>query len=82
MKNWKAETICIILASMIDYVISHFGTTKIKAISSIIAQIQDKYVVEEMRKVRDNAVMWRRLNFEKIVFNSHQVCSFKILMYV
>ena len=61
------------LESMIDHVISHFGTTKIKAISSTFAQNQDQYVVEEVKKVGDNAVMCHRLNFEKVVFNCHQV---------
>ncbi|CAJ2629508.1 embryonic abundant protein VF30.1-like [Trifolium pratense] len=61
------------LESMIDHVISHFGTTKIKAISSTFAQNQDQYVVDEVKKVGDNAVMCHRLNFEKVVFNCHQV---------
>ncbi|XP_004490751.1 embryonic abundant protein VF30.1-like [Cicer arietinum] len=63
------------LESMIDHVISHFGTTKIKAISSTFVQNQDQYVVEEVKKVGDNAVMCHRLNFEKVVFNCHQVQS-------
>ncbi|KAL5071770.1 hypothetical protein RYX36_022657 [Vicia faba] len=61
------------LDSMIDHVISHFGTTKIKAISSSFDINQDQYVVEEIKKVGDNAVMCHRLNFEKVVFNCHQV---------
>jgi hypothetical protein len=61
------------LESMLDQVISHFGTTKIKAISSTFVQNQDQYVVEEVKKVGDNAVMCHRLNFEKVVFNCHQV---------
>ncbi|XP_058728713.1 embryonic abundant protein VF30.1-like [Vicia villosa] len=61
------------LDSMIDYVISHFGTTKIKAISSTFDVNYDQYVVEEVKKVGDNAVMCHRLNFEKVVFNCHQV---------
>ncbi|XP_058748021.1 embryonic abundant protein VF30.1-like [Vicia villosa] len=61
------------LKSMIDQVISHFGSTKIKAISSNFAEDQDQYVVEEVKKVGDNAVMCHRLNFEKVVFNCHQV---------
>ncbi|CAI8586017.1 unnamed protein product [Vicia faba] len=61
------------LKSMIDQVISHFGSTKIKAISSNFAPYQDQYVVEDVKKVGDNAVMCHRLNFEKVVFNCHQV---------
>jgi hypothetical protein len=61
------------LKSMIDHVISHFGTENIKAISSTFAKNQDKYVVEEVKKVGDNAMMCHRLNFEKVVFNCHQV---------
>lgn len=61
------------LESMIDHVISHFGTTKIKAISSTFDINQDQYVVEEVKKIGDNAVMCHRLNFEKVVFNCHQV---------
>nr|AAZ31070.1 embryonic abundant protein-like precursor [Medicago sativa] len=44
------------LESMIDHVISHFGTKKIKAISSNFVQNQDQYVVEEVKRVGDNAV--------------------------
>jgi hypothetical protein len=61
------------LESMIDHVISHFGTKKIKAISSNFVQNQDQYEVEEVKRVGDNAVMCHRLNFEKVVFNCHQV---------
>jgi 2-phospho-L-lactate guanylyltransferase (CobY/MobA/RfbA family) len=61
---------------MIDDVISHCGTIKTKAISSIFAQIQDKYVVEEMKKVGDNALMCHRLNFEKVFKFSSSVCNY------
>lgn len=61
------------LESMVEHVISHFGTSKIKAISSTFGVNQDQYVVEEVKKVGDNAVMCHRLNFEKVVFNCHQV---------
>lgn len=61
------------LESMIEYVIPKFGTTKIKTISSTFSPNQDQYVVEEVRRVGDNAIMCHRLNFEKVVFNCHQV---------
>lgn len=60
------------LESMLDHALSHFGTTKIKVISSNFAQNQDQYVVEEVKKVGDNAVMCHRLNFKKVAFNCHQ----------
>ncbi|KAI5393328.1 hypothetical protein KIW84_060448 [Lathyrus oleraceus] len=61
------------LESMIDHVISHFRTSKIKAISSTFDKNEDQYVVEEVKKVGENAVMCHRLNFKKVVFNCHQV---------
>lgn len=61
------------LESMLEHVISHFGTTKIKAIASTFSTNQDQYAVEEVKRVGDNAVMCHRLNFEKVVFNCHQV---------
>ncbi|XP_058746453.1 embryonic abundant protein VF30.1-like [Vicia villosa] len=57
---------------MIDRVISHFGSTKITEISSNFAENQEQYMVEEVKKVGENAVMCHRLNFEKVVFNCHQ----------
>ncbi|KAI5393311.1 embryonic abundant protein VF30.1 [Lathyrus oleraceus] len=61
------------LESMIDHVISHFRTSKIKAISSTFDKNEDQYVVEEVKKVGENTVMCHRLNFKKVVFNCHQV---------
>jgi len=35
--------------------------------------MEEQICVEEVKRVGDNAVMCHRLNFEKVVFNCHQV---------
>lgn len=62
------------LQSMIKFVISKLGTN-IKVISSSFAQNREEYVVEEVRKIGDKAVMCHRLNFQKVVFYCHQVAA-------
>ncbi|XP_050920045.1 embryonic abundant protein VF30.1-like [Lathyrus oleraceus] len=59
---------CVLsLESMMDFVISKPGKN-IKVMSSSFSQGQDKYVVQEVKKIGDKAVMCHRLNFEKVVF--------------
>ncbi|XP_058772363.1 embryonic abundant protein VF30.1-like [Vicia villosa] len=60
------------LELMMNYVISKLGKN-IKAMSSSFAQSQDKYVVEEVKKIGDRAVMCHRLNLKKVAFYCHQV---------
>ncbi|WJX93180.1 hypothetical protein P8452_74739 [Trifolium repens] len=60
------------LESMLDFAISKLGKN-IKVMSSSFAQNQDQYVVEEVKKLGDKAVMCHRLNFKKVVFYCHQV---------
>ncbi|CAL5196473.1 unnamed protein product [Lathyrus oleraceus] len=60
------------LESMMDFSISKLGKN-IKMMSSSFAQNHDKYVVEEVKKVGDKAVMCHRLNIEKVVFYCHMV---------
>ncbi|KAJ1411562.1 BURP domain [Sesbania bispinosa] len=59
------------LEAMMDYAISKLGKN-IKVISSSFPQNQD-YVVEEVNKIGDKAVMCHRMNYEKVVFYCHQV---------
>lgn len=61
------------LESMMNHVITKFGTTKVKPVSSTFALNQDQYAVEEVKRVGNSAIMCHRLNFEKVVFNCHQV---------
>ncbi|XP_058727860.1 unknown seed protein USP-like [Vicia villosa] len=60
------------LESMIDFVISKLGKN-IKVMSSSFVQNQDKYVVEEVNKIGDKAVMCHRLNLKKVVLYCHTV---------
>ncbi|CAJ2657150.1 unnamed protein product [Trifolium pratense] len=60
------------LESMMDFAISKLGKN-IKVVSSSFAQNQDEYVVEEVKKLGDKAVMCHRLNFHKVVFYCHQI---------
>ncbi|KAI5420897.1 hypothetical protein KIW84_044656 [Lathyrus oleraceus] len=60
------------LESMMDFVISKLGKN-VKVMSSSLSQNQDKYVVEEVNKIGDKAVMCHRLNFKKVVFYCHAV---------
>ncbi|XP_027356804.1 embryonic abundant protein VF30.1-like [Abrus precatorius] len=60
------------LESMVDFAISKLGKN-IKVISSSFAQNQDQYIVEEVNKIGEKAVMCHRLNFEKVVYYCHQV---------
>ncbi|XP_004511175.1 embryonic abundant protein VF30.1-like [Cicer arietinum] len=59
------------LESMMNFSISKLGKN-IKVMSSSFAQNQNQYVVEEVKKIGDRAVMCHRLNFEKVVFYCHQ----------
>ncbi|XP_058744315.1 unknown seed protein USP-like [Vicia villosa] len=60
------------LESMIDFSISKLGKN-IKVMSSSFSQNQDKYVVEEVKKIGDKAVMCHKLNFKKVIFYCHVV---------
>ncbi|XP_058739941.1 unknown seed protein USP-like [Vicia villosa] len=60
------------LESMVDFVISKLGKN-IKVMSSSLGQNQENYVVEEVNKIGDKAVMCHRLNFKKVVFYCHEV---------
>jgi len=60
------------LESMVDFAISKLGTN-IKVISSSFTQNQNQYVVDEVNKIGDKAVMCHRLNFKNVVFYCHQV---------
>ncbi|KAI5420891.1 hypothetical protein KIW84_044651, partial [Lathyrus oleraceus] len=60
------------LKLMIDFAISKLGKN-IKVMSSFFSQNQDKYVVEEVKKIGDRTVMCHRLNFKKVVFYCHTV---------
>ncbi|KAG5137434.1 hypothetical protein JHK82_022165 [Glycine max] len=60
------------LQSMMGFAISKLGKN-IKAISSSFAQDHDQYVVEEVNKIGEKAVMCHRLNFENVVFYCHQI---------
>ncbi|CAI8607056.1 unnamed protein product [Vicia faba] len=60
------------LESMMSYVISKLGKN-IKAMSSSFSQSHDEYVVEEVKKIGDKAVMCHRLNFKKVAFYCHQI---------
>lgn len=60
------------LESMMDFAISKLGKN-IKVMSSSFAQSQDQYVVEEVRKIGDNAVMCHRMNLKKVGFYCHQI---------
>lgn len=60
------------LESMIDFAISKLGKN-IKLISSSFAQNQDQYIVQEVKKIGDKAVMCHKLNFDQVVFYCHQV---------
>ncbi|XP_050873002.1 unknown seed protein USP [Lathyrus oleraceus] len=64
---------CVLsLESMMDFAISKLGKN-IKVMSSSFSQSQDKYVVQEVNKIGDKAVMCHRLNFEEVVFYCHVV---------
>lgn len=60
------------LESMIGFAISKLGKD-IKVISSSFAPNQDKYIVEEVNKVGEKAVMCHRMNSENVVFYCHQI---------
>ncbi|AET02692.1 putative BURP domain-containing protein [Medicago truncatula] len=60
------------LESMMDFAISKLGKN-IKVMSSSFSKNHDQYVVEEVNKIGDNAVMCHRLNFKKVLFYCHQV---------
>ncbi|KAI5420922.1 unknown seed protein USP [Lathyrus oleraceus] len=60
------------LESMMDFAISKLGKN-IKVMSSSFAQNQDKYVVEEVKKIGDKAVMCHKLNFKNDVFYCHVI---------
>ena len=60
------------LESMVDFAISKLGTN-INVISSSFAKNKDQYVVDEVKKIGDKAVMCHRLNFKNVVFYCHQV---------
>ncbi|CAK8561220.1 unnamed protein product [Lathyrus sativus] len=60
------------LKSMMNFVISKLGKN-IKAMSSSFSQIQDEYVVEEVKKLGEKTVMCHRMNFKKVAFYCHQV---------
>ncbi|XP_061341342.1 embryonic abundant protein VF30.1-like [Gastrolobium bilobum] len=60
------------LESMMDFAISKLGKN-IKMVSSSFAQNQDQYIVEEVKKIGEKAVMCHRLNFENVVFYCHEV---------
>ncbi|CAL5196471.1 unnamed protein product [Lathyrus oleraceus] len=60
------------IESMMDFAISKLGKN-IKVMSSSFSQSQDKYVVQEVNKIGDKAVMCHRLNFEEVVFYCHVV---------
>ncbi|CAJ2657149.1 unnamed protein product [Trifolium pratense] len=60
------------LKLMMDFAISKLGKN-IKVISSSFSQNQDQYMVEEVKKIGDKAVMCHRLNFNKVVFYCHEV---------
>ena len=67
------------LQSMMDFAISKLGKN-IKVMSSSFSQNQDQYVVEEVKKIGDNAVMCHRLNFKNVAFYCHQVNATTIYM--
>ncbi|XP_058734892.1 embryonic abundant protein VF30.1-like [Vicia villosa] len=60
------------LESMMDFAISKLGKN-IKVMSSSFSQSQDQYVVEDIKKIGDKAVMCHRLNFKKVVFYCHTI---------
>ncbi|CAL5195537.1 unnamed protein product [Lathyrus oleraceus] len=60
------------LESMMDFVISKLGKN-IKVMSSSFAQNQTQYVVEEVKKIGDKAVMCHKMNLKTVVFDCHQV---------
>lgn len=60
------------LESMMGFATSKLGKN-IKVISSSFAQNQDQYIVEEVNKIGDQAVMCHRLNFENVVFYCHKI---------
>ncbi|KAL2325998.1 hypothetical protein Fmac_025056 [Flemingia macrophylla] len=60
------------LKSMMGFAISKLGKN-VKVISSSFAPNHDQYMVEEVNKVGDKAVMCHRLNFENVVFYCHQI---------
>ncbi|XP_058745375.1 unknown seed protein USP-like [Vicia villosa] len=60
------------LESMMDFAISKLGKN-IKVMSSSFAQNQNQYVMEEVRKIGDKAVMCHKMNLKNVVFYCHQV---------
>ncbi|KAK7313850.1 hypothetical protein VNO77_39052 [Canavalia gladiata] len=67
------------LESMMDLAISKLGKN-IKVISSSFVKNQDQYVVEEVNKIGEKAVMCHRLNFENVVFYCHQINATTLYM--
>ncbi|XP_061341520.1 unknown seed protein USP-like [Gastrolobium bilobum] len=60
------------LESMMDFAISKLGKN-IKAISSSFVQNQDQYIVQEVKKIGEKAVMCHRLNLKNVVFYCHVI---------
>ncbi|KAK7313853.1 hypothetical protein VNO77_39055 [Canavalia gladiata] len=67
------------LESMMDLAISKLGKN-IKVISSSFVKNQDQYVVQEVNKIGEKAVMCHRLNFENVVFYCHQINATALYM--